>query len=98
VFASLREARIEQVALDPRVRRLADAYIEEGVLKQEYLEDALHVAAATMAGADLILSWNFKHLVRFESVRGFNRVNAKMGLGEIDIRSPREFSREDKDI
>lgn len=52
--------------------------------------DAEHVALAVVHGADLILSWNFKHIVHLEKIRGFNAVNLDQGYQTIEIRSPRE--------
>jgi hypothetical protein len=57
----------------------------------------LHVAAATVAGADLILSWNFKHIVNFNRIRGFNSVNIRMGYRAMTILSPKEVSDEDEE-
>ena len=56
------------------------------------IADATHVAAATVARADLILSWNFKHLVNYNRIRKFNGVNALKGFAQIEIRSPLEVS------
>ena len=53
------------------------------------------MAAATVARADLILSWNFKHLVRYDKVRKFNGVNALNGYPAIDIRSPLEVAHDE---
>jgi len=52
--------------------------------------DALHVALATVARADLIVSWNFKHIVHFDKIRGFNAVNLREGYIPIEIHSPLE--------
>ena len=57
--------------------------------------DALHVAAATVAGADLILSWNFRHIVNYNRIRGFNSVNVRMGYRAMTIHSPREVGDEE---
>ena len=54
--------------------------------------DARHVAAATVAGADVILSWNFKHIVNYERIRKFNGVNALKGYSTIEIHSPLEMN------
>ena len=52
--------------------------------------DAQHIALATVCRADLVVSWNFKHIVHYEKIRGFNSVNLREGYGMVDIRSPRE--------
>ena len=100
VMDTLPAACIEHVPLGTEVDILANAYIEAGALGRAQQADALHVAAATVAGADLILSWNFKHIVRYDRVRKFNGVNTIEGYRTLDIRSPMEidYDPEDEDI
>lgn len=83
---------IESVAVTEEVYALADAYVSAGVVGEDSREDALHVAAASVAGADLLVSWNFRHIVRYDRVRQFNAVNALKGYRILDIRSPLEVS------
>jgi predicted nucleic acid-binding protein len=52
--------------------------------------DALHVALASVARADVLVSWNFKHLVQLRRIRGFHAVNVLRGYPLLEIRSPRE--------
>ena len=70
---------------------LADAYIAANALTEASREDAMHVAAATVARANLVLSWNFKHIVNFQRIQKFNSVNIVNNYGLIDIRSPLEI-------
>ena len=81
---------LEPVVRSPEAERLRDAYLEAGVVGPSSANDALHVAIATTSAADVIVSWNFKHLVHLEKIRGFNAVNLREGYGMIEIRSPRE--------
>lgn len=76
---------------------LADAYIQAGALEKASRMDALHVASATIADAELILSWNFKHIVRYDRIQLFNGVNIIHGYRTLDIRSPLEMCHDDKD-
>lgn len=69
---------------------LRQEYMAAGVLAAPYEDDALHVAIATVSKADLIVSWNFKHLVHVDRIRRFNAVNLVQGYPAIDIRSPKE--------
>jgi hypothetical protein len=50
------------------------------------------VAAATVAGADMILSWNFKHIVNYNRIKGFNGVNVRYGYRSMTIYSPLEIA------
>ncbi len=78
------------IAVDDQVLDLRDEYLRAGVVTAKWSDDAAHVAAATVAGADLIISWNFKHIVHFDKIRRYNAINALQGYRAIDIRSPQE--------
>ena len=78
--------------LDPNdeVTRLRDAYIDEGILGKSSLDDAEHIAAASIEAVDLMVSWNFKHIVHFDKIRAYNAINVLRGYRGIDIRCPSE--------
>lgn len=69
---------------------LAQAYLDHGVVGPGSRADALHVALATVGGADVLVSWNFKHIVKLEKIRVFNAVNLVEGYGLIEIRTPKD--------
>lgn len=94
VWRNLPEAQVEEAPIDDEARDLAEEYVRTGVLGKASLSDALHVAAATVAGADLILSWNFRHIVNFDRIRGFNAVNMRLGYRAMTILSPLEVADE----
>ncbi len=81
---------VEVLPIGADVQELAEAYVLANVLAASSQNDALHVTAATAAGADLILSWNFKHIVNFSRIRGFNSVNVSLGYRTLTILSPLE--------
>jgi len=89
---------VETVETGEEVEALAQAHIDAGALAEGARLDALHVAAATVARADLILSWNFRHIVRYDRIRMFNGVNTLRGYHPLDIRSPLEVGDEDQDV
>jgi len=70
---------------------LANQYILEEVVGQTSLPDCLHIALATINRADFLISWNFKHIVNVQRIRGYNAVNIKNGYRQLEIRSPRDF-------
>lgn len=70
---------------------LATEYITEKVVGQTSFADCLHIALATINQADVLVSWNFKHIVNIERIRGYNSINIKNGYKQLDIRSPREL-------
>ena len=78
------------VVIDEEVLALRDAYVAAGIVSEKSADDAAHVAVATIAKADLIVSWNFKHMVHVDKIRAYNSVNITHGYQWIDIRSPLE--------
>ena len=70
---------------------LATQYILEKVVGQTSLPDCLHIALATINHADFLISWNFKHIVNVQRIRGYNAINIKKGYRQLEIRSPRDF-------
>jgi len=96
VINKLKDDLIEYVPIDDSVINLARLYIKEGVLSERFLGDAIHVAAATTAEAELILSWNFRHIVRYDKIKMFNGVNELNGYRSLDIRSPLEVDYEEE--
>jgi len=78
------------LTLTDEMRRLAERYVEEGVVPPRYLADALHIAAAVLGNADILVSWNFKHLVNRSTRLLVNYINAKEGIRTIDILAPPE--------
>jgi len=79
------------IELTKEATELGDAYIAEKVVGKTSREDCFHIALATIHKADILVSWNFKHIVNVHKIRGYNSVNLKMGYPIIDIRSPKEI-------
>jgi len=80
-----------RIVLTEEAMQLADAYIAENVVGKTSREDCFHIALATIYKADVLISWNFKHIVNVIRIRGYNAVNMKLGYQTIDIRSPKEI-------
>ncbi len=70
---------------------LAGQYIAEKILSEPSFNDAYHIAISTVNRIDVLVSWNFKHIVNYNKIRLFNAVNLKLGYPTIDIRSPKEL-------
>lgn len=77
--------------MDYESRELAEAYIKEKALGKASLDDAYHIAIATVNRLDVLVSWNFRHIVNYDKLRLFNSINFRYGYPMIDIRSPKEF-------
>ncbi|MDE2312950.1 MAG: hypothetical protein KGL04_02090, partial [Elusimicrobia bacterium] len=82
--------KAEIVELAAGALELEQAYLAAGILAPESAMDALHVALATVGRADLIVSWNFKHIVHFDKIREFNATNRLRGWPTLEIYSPKE--------
>lgn len=83
-------APVTAEALELEALELRQAYLHAGILTPKWLDDALHVALATVSGCDVIVSWNFKHIVHYQKIPLYNAVNALEGYGNILIHSPQE--------
>jgi len=83
--------KIELVTVNDEMNKLANDYIKNKALSPKYISDALHVATATILKIDVIVSWNFKHIVNLNRIRVFNGVNIKNGYNMIEIRTPKEI-------
>jgi len=81
----------EQLALSKDAVALRDAYLKSEIVAPKYADDALHVAQATLARADVIVSWNFRHLVNPSRIREFNGVNVAQGYDLIVVMTPAEL-------
>jgi len=84
------ESLIEVLSLDAEAEALAAEYIRDGAVGKSQRADALHIAIATTARVDVLVSWNFKHIVNLRRIHAFNAVNLKQGYPVLEIRNPRE--------
>jgi predicted nucleic acid-binding protein len=90
-FEDLDEEVKEKIQVTPDALRLAQTYIEEKVVGETSLDDCIHIATATIGKVDLLVSWNFKHIVNVYRIRGYNAVNLKLGYQTLNIHSPKEI-------
>ncbi len=82
---------IEYISVSEEATLLANSYLKAKVVGKSSFADCLHIALATINKADLLISWNFKHIVNIQRIRGFNSVNLKFGYHLLEIRSPRDI-------
>lgn len=81
---------INVLDLDPEAERIADIYIQNGILPSSCINDCLHIASATVNNLDMIISLNFAHIVRRKTILLTEIVNIKEGYKGIGIYSPME--------
>ena len=90
-FEDLKKEYKEVVSVTPEALELAQYYIAENVVGQTSIDDCIHIATATLNKVDVLVSWNFKHIVNVYRIRGYNSVNLRLGYSTLDIRSPKEI-------
>ena len=88
---------LELVLQDDQSEALAEQYIRHEVVSHRMLADAQHIAVATIAKVDVLLSWNFKHIVNLDRIHGFNALNLRLGYAMLEIRSPLEVWQDDNE-
>jgi len=90
-FRTLPTNQLELVRLTKEAIELAEMYIDEKVVGETSRADCRHIALATLNTADVLVSWNFQHIVNLKRIRGYNSVNLREGLHTLEIRSPKEL-------
>jgi predicted nucleic acid-binding protein len=89
----LRDLKIdfEVITVTQETIDLATLYINEKVVGQTSMDDCIHIATATIHKLDLLISWNFKHIVNVIRIRGYNSINLRNGYSTLEIRSPKDL-------
>lgn len=90
-FEQIKPEHKEQVLVSAEAMQLAETYIREKVVGETSMDDCLHIAIATLNKVDILVSWNFKHIVNVYRIRGYNSINLRMGLPNLNIHSPKEI-------
>jgi predicted nucleic acid-binding protein len=73
------------------VETLARKYLSEKVVEVGNYKDCLHIALATVHRVEILVSWNFKHIVNTSRITAYNKINLNSGYKEINICSPKEL-------
>ena len=82
----------EIISITEEALVLLEHYEAHGVLETRFRNDMLHIALATVAEVDVLVSWNFQHIVRLDKIRQFNGINLELGYKPLAIYSPREVT------
>lgn len=98
VLDGLAAEQKKKVTITTEIIQLAETYIRENVVGKTSFDDCIHIAAATIYKADLLVSWNFKHIVNIYRIRGYNAINLKLGYQNLSIHSPKEIVGNENDI
>jgi len=81
----------EKIEITQEVKELTKIYLKEGIVPEKYESDALHIALTTIYSLDILISWNFKHLVKRKTRIGVNLINLREGYRSIEILAPPEL-------
>jgi predicted nucleic acid-binding protein len=90
VKENLKTLDYEEHNVNAVMLNLAQKYLADKIVSEKYSDDALHIAVATVLNVDVLVSWNFKHIVNLNKIRLFNSINLREGYGILDIRTPQE--------
>lgn len=90
-FRELAKENLEVVKITDEAINLAKSYIKENVVGKTSFDDCVHIALATIHKVDVLVSWNFKHIVNIYRIRGYNAVNLRLGYQTLEIRSPKDI-------
>lgn len=93
LLSTIPNKQIHKISLSREAIELADKYIEAKVVGRTSRADCQHIAIATLFKADVLVSWNFKHIVNLDRIRGYNGINFQNGHTMIEIRTPKEITK-----
>ncbi|OGP56869.1 MAG: hypothetical protein A2V67_18380 [Deltaproteobacteria bacterium RBG_13_61_14] len=77
--------------------RLQTAYLRARIVSRKWARDALHVAIASAAGCQIMVSWNFRHIVHYDKIALYNAINIREGYSSIGIHTPQEVIEYEKE-
>ena len=79
----LDEYVVSILEVNEEITRLAEQYRSQ-ILPQE-INDTLHLAIASYAQLDAIVSWNFRHIVNLKTMKIIQEINVQQNYSEIQI-------------
>jgi len=94
ILSNIPHKNLEIAKLTDEARQLSEYYLKEKIVTKKSLADTQHIAVATVQQVDLLVSWNFKHIVNYDKIRLYNAVNLKYGYKVLEIRNPRDLTDE----
>lgn len=88
MLAKLKEIEVTVVNAETEVDDLSQEFIKLGILKEKSIDDCMHIATALLLKCDVIVSWNFKHIVNDKTIEGVKTISKTKGLDGIKIYCP----------
>lgn len=84
----LSQINYERVEIIEETEEIAKEIIEDGILTQKSFDDCLHIASAILNDCNIIVSWNFKHMVNVDTINGVRKITFAKRYNNIDIYAP----------
>lgn len=84
----LAQINYERINITRETEEIAREIIEEGILNQKSFDDCLHIASAILSDCNIIVSWNFKHMVNVDTINGIRKITFAKRYNNIDIYAP----------
>ena len=95
IYYELIDSGAEMIEVNEEVIRLLELFRKAKILSQKFEKDMTHIALAMVHEVDVLVSWNFRHIVHFDKIRQFNHTGRRAGYDPIAIYSPREVTNHD---
>jgi predicted nucleic acid-binding protein len=95
MMSLLTEYHVPVLSMDDEADRLADIYVEKGIIPVKYRTDGLHIAIATVNDLDMIVSMNLQHIVKRKTIKMTGAINTMNGYHAVEIYSPMEVVESD---
>ena len=89
-YGSIPESQIERIVRTGESDMLAEQYVLAGIVTENSKNDSRHVALASVARVDVLVSFNCTHIVTLDRIRKYNAINMLFGYPQIEIRTPDE--------
>ncbi len=96
LIGHLAEIKYNLIAVDDDIVKLAEKIVTNGVLKQKNIDDCQYIAAAILSNCDIIVSWNFKHIVNVKTIRGIKVITTVEGYKDLLIYQPTALLNEEE--
>lgn len=70
------------------IKALAQEYVSRGIIPVKHIEDAIHIAVASFYSINVLISWNFEHIVKLKTKREVNAINMLLGYNQLELVEP----------
>ena len=84
----LAQINYKRVNITEETEEIANEIIKEGILNPKSFDDCLHIASAIISDCNIIISWNFKHMVNVDTINGVRKITFAKRYNNIDIYAP----------